>query len=528
MSEKLKDGERGDEPGVDSASYPAAGSGSGLLTTPPGSADWGGDGSEVGALTGGGDLADEVNELDRPLRLESKQGKRKKGRRLVKAGEPRAAFTPEQRLLILDVWLRSGLSSRDFAPLVGLSKHTLLGWKQKFERHGPEGLMNRPRGGPRGSRLPEVTKRAALMLKESNPEYGCQKISDLLKRGPGLGASAGAVQKVLEEAGYEVESVETHPHRPPVQRFERAVPNQLWQSDIFTFTLKRQNRRLYLVAFLDDHSRYITSYGLYASASTALVVETLRAAIASYGKPKEVLTDNGPQYVTWRGVSTFHKELVKQGITHIVARPKRPETLGKIERFWGSLWRECVEQAVFLDVEDARRRVGLYIDGYNFHRPHQGIEGLVPADRFFGAAPEVLQTLKRRVAANALELAKHGIPRKPFYLTGQVGGKAFSVHAAGERVLMTRESGDQEEIELVGPEGSEAPPLPEALTPTVRIDGADEPGSEEPLPPGVSAVDEVVWPPGVEPAEAPAAAPGVESDSELAAEASGEEAQDEQ
>ena len=57
----------------------------------------------------------------------------------------------------------------------------------------------------------------------------------------------------------------------------------------------------------------------------------------------------------------------------------------------------------------------------------------MPADRYFGAAPEVLRTLKERVAGNALELAREGLPRKPFYLTGQVGGAGFSLHAEGER-----------------------------------------------------------------------------------------------
>ena len=109
---------------------------------------------------------------------------------------------------------------------------------------------------------------------------------------------------------------------------------------------------------------------------------------------QEILTDNGTQYVTWRGKSQFTKELEKRGIKQIVATPQRPQTLGKIERFWGTLWRECVESAVFLDLDDARRRIGLFIDHYNFQRPHSGIDGLVPADRFFQAAPEVLATLK--------------------------------------------------------------------------------------------------------------------------------------
>ena len=63
---------------------------------------------------------------------------------------------------------------------------------------------------------------------------------------------------------------------------------------------------------------------------------------------------------------------------------------------------------MFVDLGDAQRRIGLFIDHYNFQRPHQGIDGLVPADRFFGAAAEVRRTLQARVAANALELARQG------------------------------------------------------------------------------------------------------------------------
>jgi transposase InsO family protein len=366
-------------------------------------------------------------------------------------------MTAEQRLLILDTWQRSELPAGDFAALIGMSKHTLYDWNRKFQSQGPAGLMDRPRGGPSGSRLPDLTRRAILMLKQANPTWGCQRICDVLKRGPALRASAGAVARVLHEAGYELEEVPTRPHPDRVRSFERARANQLWQTDLFTFVLKRQNRRVYLVAFLDDHSRFLVSYGLHASQSSALVLEVLRAGLANYGPPEEILTDNGSQYVTWRGKSAFSKELEKRGIRQVVASPRRPQTLGKIERFWGTLWRECVEAAVFADLGDAQRRIGLFIDHYNFQRPHRGLDGLVPADRFFGAAPEVLQTLKARVTANALELARHGMPKAPFYLTGQVGGKPFSIHAEGERVFLTGAAGERKEIDLVPP----APPVPE-------------------------------------------------------------------
>jgi transposase len=129
---------------------------------------------------------------------------RSKGRRLVKKDlTPAPALTPEKRLLLLDTWQRSGLPAKDFAALVGMSKFTLYTWKKKFDAQGPAGLLDQPKGGPRGSRLPELTKRTILMLKQANPEWGCQRISDMLVRGPALPASASAVALVLHEAGYQ-------------------------------------------------------------------------------------------------------------------------------------------------------------------------------------------------------------------------------------------------------------------------------------------------------------------------------------
>lgn len=407
------------------------------------------------------------------------------------------AITPQQRLLILDTWIRSGLPAGDFAPLVGVSKHTLYAWKKRFEEQGPAGLVDQVRGARAGSKLPDLTKRTILMLKQSNPDWGCQRISDMLARGPALPASASAVAKVLHEAGYAMEESPTRPHAPKEVRFERAKPGQLWQTDLFTFMLKRQNRRVYLVAFMDDHSRFIVGYGLHASQSAALVLEVLRAAVGSYGTPEEVLTDNGSQYVTWRGKSAFSKECDKHGIRQIVASPHRPQTLGKVERFWGTLWRECVEAAVFADLGDARVRVGHFIDHYNFQRPHQGIEGLTPADRFFGAASEVKKTLEARVAANARELAKQGLPKAPFYLTGQAGGQPFSVHAEGERVILTNADGRQE-IDLLVPSANAEATLPAPVCPQGDPGSLPDIGFEEPPLPGTSPLDGSFSPEGGE------------------------------
>lgn len=418
----------------------------------------------------------------------------KKGRQTVKEPVARIIYNVQERMLLLDTWKRSKLPAGDFASLVGMSPTTLYEWDKKFRKNGLAGLTDQPKGAPKGSKMPEAMRRAALMMKEQHPGWGSERIHDNLLRIDGFYASPGAIQKVLEEEGYVVVENLSEPHGQEPKSFERASPNQMWQTDIFTFTLKRENRRVHLVAYMDDHSRFITGYGLHATASSEMVQEALEAGIANYGAPEEVLTDNGTQYHNWRGKSRFTKRLEKLGIKHIVASPRHPQTLGKVERFWGSLWNECAETAVFQGIEDARKRIGLFIDHYNFMRTHQGIGGLVPADRYFAAAPDVLKSLRARVEENSADLALHGVPRKSMYLTGRIGDKSVALHTEGDKVILTGEDGTKEEIDLKA-SGRRAQPgdeaqLPASLSPHAAP--ADHPGTlddSKVLPPGTSPLD---------------------------------------
>jgi hypothetical protein len=96
------------------------------------------------------------------------------------------------------------------------------------------------------------------------------------------------------------------------------------------------------------------------------------------------------------------------------------------------------------------------------------------------------------------------VPKTPFYLTGQVGGKPFSVHAEGERMILTRTEGERQEIDLMPPAAPEAvkADLPTPVCPMGEVVGlgTDEANAEPPLP-GTSALDES-WPPGAEGGEA--------------------------
>jgi hypothetical protein len=128
---------------------------------------------------------------------------------------------------------------------------------------------------------------------------------------------------------------------------------------------------------------------------------------------------------------------------------------------------------------------------YNFQRTHSGIGGLVPADRFFGAAPEILRALKARVAANSLELARNGIPKAPFYLAGNAGGQPFTVHAEGERVILKHGDRERQEIDLLSAKPQPTPELPIPLCPMGSPSVGDaEAQHEEVSPPGVSPLDQ--------------------------------------
>jgi hypothetical protein len=232
---------------------------------------------------------------------------------------------------------------------------------------------------------------------------------------------------------------------PPKPRFfERSTPNQLWQSDIFTFRLNSQNA--YLIGFIDDHSRYVTGLGVYRGQTAENVLEVYRQAVGEYGTPKELLTDNGRQYVSWHGKTRFQMELAKDRIHHLRSAPHHPMTLGKIERFWKTIWEEFLERARFDTFESAQERIRYWVKYYNHQRPHQGIEGLCPADRFFAIQKEVRQVVEQGIAENVQELALRGQPKTPFYMVGRVGEKSVIIRAEHGDVRMQVEGEREQRI----------------------------------------------------------------------------------
>ena len=185
-----------------------------------------------------------------------------------------------------------------------------------------------------------------LLVKDvmkAEPEAGIGKIQGALYRQGFLQMARETVRSLLRRNGVGPQEVKLKRRNKPirVRSFERACPNDLWQTDIMTFMLKGQYR-VYMIGFMDDNSRFLVGWGLYRFQKGENVMEVFRAAIEKRGMPKEVLSDNGRQYHSWRGTSKFTSMLTKLGIRHIRSRPYHPQTCGKIESFWRNLNQECL------------------------------------------------------------------------------------------------------------------------------------------------------------------------------------------
>jgi len=354
----------------------------------------------------------------------------------------------EFKLRCVKLRLEEGIPISLLSKEVGASKDVIRRWAKAYEERGEAGL----RKGviPAGSRrkLPRPVREKIVEIKKREPLFGVKRISHLLKRAFFLSASPETVRRTLGAESLIVPSRKKHHHNITRPRFfERSTPNQMWQSDIFTFRLG--GRYAYLIGFIDDYSRYMVGLELYRTQTADQVLEVYRRAIGEYGVPKEMLTDRGRQYTNWRGTTRFEREIGKERVRHIKSQAHHPMTLGKIERFWKTIYEEFLVRAQFGSFEEARERIRQWVQYYNHKRPHQGIGGLCPADRYFEIQAELKKTMEQGIADNVLEMALRGKPKEPFYMVGRMEGQSVVLRAEkGKLRLMVddEEGGGKQEM----------------------------------------------------------------------------------
>jgi len=362
-------------------------------------------------------------------------------------------YSPEQRKEAVEQYLKSGMTQVNFAKVWGIDAKSLHTWLKVYRTKGAAGLLDGliyGKGKKRGrEELKQEVKDVIVETKKRLPQFGLKKLKDFLYRFEGVKVSPNSIKKVLvEEEIYEPPKAPPKKKSPPLpRRFERANPMQLWQSDITSFVLKRSGQRVYLVVFKDDHSRYIVSWALALKQTGAFVMECFLDGVQGFGKPQEVLTDQGRQYFSWRGQSEFQKLLTNEGVRHVVSRSHHPQTLGKCERFWKTVGIEFWNRAKPLDLKEARDRFAHYVNHYNHFRPHQGIGGVTPADRFFGVENQVREAIENNLTSNELRLSIDQMPRKPFYFVGQVGEKRVAIHGEKGKLKVNMPDGETTEID---------------------------------------------------------------------------------
>jgi len=193
--------------------------------------------------------------------------------------------------------------------------------------------------------------------------YGACRIEQLLK-GKGFLISHRQIEKLLLRNGLVQPNIKKQKSRKWV-RYELPNPNDLWHTD-WSYDPYTQRQ---LSVYLDDRTRLVTSFGIFQRASAENTIALLKTGIYSCGKPKSVMTDHGSQYYANKGDgeqnTQFRIVLDALGIKHYVARVNRPQTNGKVERFFLSYKTEFAT-GTFAHITD-------YIRHYNEERPHMSL-----------------------------------------------------------------------------------------------------------------------------------------------------------
>jgi transposase InsO family protein len=394
-----------------------------------------------------------------------------------KKAKTQRTFTPEKRKQAVEAFAKSGQSLKAFGKAWGLNEQVLGRWVKAYRTRGPKALAGKKTGRKLGRKpVAPALREGIKRVKAEFPDFGLRKVQGFLARFKGLKASHPVIRRVVKEEdlpqGRTAPAKWKKTHLP--RRFERSRPGELWQTDITSFNLARHSQKVYLVAFMDDYSRYVVSWRLGLQQTTDFVQEALLEGIQRFGKPKELLSDQGRQYHTWRGTSSFRQLLDRQGIEHILSRPKHPQTVGKCERFWKTVGEEFWARVRPQELHEAQQRLGYFINHYNHFRPHQGLDNAVPADRFFGAEDQVRLGLEAAWEQNQLSKAVDEPARQGVFLVGQFGDQAVSLHGERGKLILQTSEGVRQELVAQDLGMAQAFPLPLERTDGTGLDGTNE------------------------------------------------------
>jgi len=279
-----------------------------------------------------------------------------------------------------------------------ISRKTGYKWVRRFRAEGAAGLADRSRRPHHiPVRVPAPTREFLVAERRAHPAWGARKLRQRAQMA-GLRAvpACSTITALLKREGLLDPAATRAPHA--WQRFEHEAPNDLWQMD-FKGPLVTRAAPCHALTILDDHSRFNVCLQTLPTQRCEPVQATLVTVFRQYGLPNRLLTDNGSPWghTGEQPYTVLTVWLLRVGVRISHSRPYHPQTMGKDERFHGSLTREVLHQAQWRDAAHVQQAFDRWRQVYNHDRPHEALELAVPASRYepsLRAYPETLPPIE--------------------------------------------------------------------------------------------------------------------------------------
>jgi transposase InsO family protein len=296
----------------------------------------------------------------------------------------------------IDHWhSRSGLPYCWFLTRIGLARGRLADWRRRA------GLPNRHNGKmPRDRWLSHDEGGAIIDFYTDHREDGYRRCAYMMIDRDIAFAAPSTVYRVLKRAGAMRTrgDVRTKKGTGFVQPL---TPHEQWHTDISYVKIK--SRFYFLICVLDGYSRMILHWDLREAMEAKDVAIVQQAARERYpdAKPRYI-TDNGKQF-TGR---EFQRFIALHGLTHVTTSPYYPQSNGKLERFHGTIKRECIRRNALTDLDHAKSVIEPYIAYYNHERLHSAIGYVTPADKMAGRAEQIQEQRDQKLKNARLRRSK--------------------------------------------------------------------------------------------------------------------------
>jgi transposase InsO family protein len=246
-------------------------------------------------------------------------------------------------------------------------------WKQRY------GKANEHNGQvPRDSWLEDWERAAILDYHDRHPLEGYRRLTFMMLDDDAVAVSPASVYRVLKAAG-RLDRRWNTPTKKGTGFVQPLKPHEHWHIDVSYINV--QGTFYFLTSVLDGMSRFIVHWELRETMKEEEIEIILQKALEKVpdAKPR-IISDNGPQFVA----KDFKAFIRLVGATHVRTSPYYPQSNGKLERWHGSLKRECIRPSCPTSLDEARRRISSFVEHYNTVRLHSALGYITPADKLAG------------------------------------------------------------------------------------------------------------------------------------------------